>query len=34
MTDGDHTEKLIETHRRTVRMIEQQQAEFGQHCPP
>jgi hypothetical protein len=34
MTDRAHIEKLIDTHTRYLQVLEEQQAEFGQLCPP
>jgi hypothetical protein len=34
MTDRAHIEKLINTHTRYLQVLEKQQAEFGQLCPP
>jgi hypothetical protein len=34
MTDRDQIEKLLDMHKRSLHMLEQQQAEFGQFCPP
>ncbi len=34
MIDRTHTEKLIAAHKRSLNMLEEQQAEFGQFCPP
>jgi tetratricopeptide (TPR) repeat protein len=34
MTDLDHIEKLIAARKRYLQVLEEQQAELGQYCPP
>src|SRR6266536_5286946 len=34
MTDRAHTEKLIAARKRYLQVLEEQQAELGQYCPP